>query len=481
MEISKKNILDAYSFDASLIKNKPKDVVFPKTKEELIEIIKECIKNDQTITMRGSGTSLTGAATPSENAVVISCEKLKNIEIKEDCVVCEPGVVVNDLNQELLKIGKFFPIEPSSKKVATIGGMTSTNSAGLRAHIFGKMCDWIIELTIIDGNGNILKVDPKEFCGSEGILGAVIEVNLKITKPIEEKSYDLFVFDDFKSLIKKVKELKNKASILETTSKNIGEMFGYKNKYCLICCYIDESGEYRNCKEIIEKRESLYPYLAQSGNYLIEDPQMDLNNIINLVEFLEKNNIPFFGHIGAGILHPCFNSINSKLIEKMYDIVKMYGGKVSGEHGYGIKKAKYIDQETKQKWLNLKKKYDPKNLFNPGKLIEIQEKYSKAIIDCSGCGMCKVCPIYQIERNEVYTPRGKFAVKGSNIFACTLCKKCEFFCPSNYKITENILKLKEYLVSKGFETENGKKMIEKVRKYRNPFGENFEDGEWYCC
>ncbi len=481
MEINKKDILNAYSFDASLIENKPKDVVFPKTKEELIEVIKECIKNNQAMTVRGSGTSLTGASTPSENAVVISCEKLKNFKIKENYIICEPGVVVNDLNNELLKIGKFFPIEPSSKRVATIGGMISTNAAGLRAHIFGKMSDWIVELKIIDGNGDILKVDPKEFCGSEGILGAVIEAKLKITEPLEDKSYDLFVFDDFKDLIKKVKEIKNRSSILEVISKDLGEMFNYKEKYCLICCYSDESGEYKDCKEIIEKRESLYPYLAQSGNYMIEDPQMDLNKIINLVEFLEKNNVPFFGHIGVGILHPCFNSINSKLIERMYEVVKKHGGKVSSEHGYGIKKAKYLDQKTKQKLLNLKKKYDPKNLFNPGKLISVQEKYSKVNIDCSGCGMCKVCPIYQIEKNEIFTPRGKFSVKGINIFACTLCKKCEISCPSRYKITDNLLKLKEYLVSKGFETENGKRMVEKVRKYGNPFGENFDDGEWYCC
>jgi len=479
MEI-KNEILKSYSFDASLIENEPKDVLFPKTKDELIEIVKDCIKNNQTITLRGSGTSLTGSATPSKDSVVISCEKLNKFEIKDNIVVCESGVVVGNLNKFLAKYNKFFPVEPSSKAVATIGGMVSTNASGLRAHIFGSMKEWVEKIVFIDGNGNIVCECPENFCGSEGILGTILEVHLKITNPIVDKSYDIFSFNKIEDLIKKVKEIKNSASIIEVVDKFSSEIIGLGSKYNLIVCYTDDKGKFENVTEIIEKRESLYPSLAQMGNYLIEDPKLELDKINRLVKFLETNNIPFFGHIGVGILHPCFNPNNQNIIEKMYEIVTSLNGKISGEHGYGIKKAKYLDEETKKKWLNLKRKYDPKNLFNPGKLIETSE-FNKIDLLCSGCGMCKICPIYQIEKNEVYTPRGKFAASGINVFACTLCKKCEISCPSGIKITENLLKIRGFLVSKGFETEKGKKMIEKVRKYGNPFGENFEDGEWYCC
>ena len=478
--IKKEDILKAYSFDASLIENEPVDVIFPKTKEELVEVVKECIKNNQAITLRGSGTSLTGSSTPSKNAVVVSCEKLNKFIIKENTVICEPGVNVSYLNKELLKIGKFYPIEPSSKRVATIGGMVSTNASGLRAHIFGSMKDWVNKIVFIDGNGNIVTETSENFCGSEGILGAILEVHLKTTKPIVDKSYDLLSFDNFDEVVKCVKKIKNNASVVEVIDKVSSEIIGLDKKYNLIVCYTDEKGEFNDVNEIIEKRESLYPHLAQMGNYLIEDPKLELDAMIKLVEFLEKNNIPFFGHIGYGILHPCFNQNNQDLIKKMYEIVLSLGGQISGEHGYGIKKAKYLDQKAREKWMHLKKKYDPKNIFNPGKLIETSN-FGKIDLVCSGCGMCKVCPIYQIEKNEVYTPRGKFSAKGVNVFACTLCKKCEIFCPSGVNITDNILRIRELLVSKGFETEKGKKMIKKVRKYGNPFGEDFEEGEWYCC
>jgi len=489
---AKERDLMVYSSDASLLEMKPKVIFYPKTKEDVQNIVRFALKKKLSITPRGGGTGLAGGAVGNE--IIIDLSKMNKFKIKNQLAIVEPGVILSELNNHLLRKNIFFPIIPSSEKVCTIGGMISTNAAGLRALRFGWTKDWIKEITIVDGMGEIMRLQgerAKEFCGSEGILGIVVEAKLKLTKVLKEKSMSLIPFNDFKKMVETVKNLKDEATFIEYIDSYISSLLNLKKKPHLIIGFEDSSGEIKDEKEverIVKIREGVYPILASNGFFLSEDPLIPLENMPKFLEWLFKNKVYSFGHIAVGIIHPCFSPVQETLISKMYKLVRELDGKVSGEHGYGLKKSKYLNEFEKRKFQNLKKKYDPNGILNPGKILfSLKASRVQNKINCVQCGMCKVCPVFLVTRNETIGPRGRgILAKRLNdpevFYNCTLCKACEFECPSKIKLPDEIRKMREFLVSKGFELEQNKKMIDNIRKYGNPFGEVKEGiKEWYCC
>ena len=105
--------------------------------------------------------------------------------ILAESIIVEPGVILDNLNKELAKHNLFFPVIPASHKVCTIGGMISTNAAGMRAIRYGKTLDWTKELEIIDGMGRVMTANDKNinhFCGREGTTGIIIKAKLNLTE-----------------------------------------------------------------------------------------------------------------------------------------------------------------------------------------------------------------------------------------------------------------------------------------------------------
>ena len=109
--------------------------------------------------------------------------------------------------------------------------------------------------------------------------------------------------------------------------------------------------------------------LAEKGYARIEDPQLFLDRSENLIKWLEERNIPFFGHLGTGIIHPCFTKQQEKLIPEMMKIVRRLSGKISGEHGIGLLKKDLVDPNDKRILVNIKKRTDTQDKFNVGKVI----------------------------------------------------------------------------------------------------------------
>ena len=491
--------IPVFSSDASLISYPPLLVLRPENKEEAIKSVEFCLKNNVKITVRGGGTSLTGSAVPL-NSAIIDVSKLDRFEVDEEkkICVCEPGVILKELNDYLIEYGLFFPVVPSSENACTIGGMVSTNASGLRAIKFGSMKDWVEEVIMINGKGEVIKCG-NEICGLEGTLGLILEVKLKITEVLRERSMDLVYVKDYESIPTIVKDLKRKgATMIEYLDRysceRAGIEAGKKNKGCIMACFENESGSIRSereMREIIEKREGVYPVLAHEGRFLIEDPKVDLDKIPDLLQFLENLNIPVFGHIGIGILHPCFKIEEKNKIEKLYQFVAKTGGLVSGEHGYGLRKKKYLPKDAIEKWKILKSQHDPENFFNPGKMgdenidksmeeIASQSYPLKEENKCVNCGLCKLCPVFLVTKEEEIGPRAR-AFFGISPYYCTICKLCEVSCPLSFKMREKVLTLRHELVKRGIEVKEIKEMIERIRKYGNPFGKEAKEGEWYCC
>lgn len=382
ISIEKAELL-SYSSDASQIHGKAKAVVWPHDKEQvqkIVRITKKYAKTGSNIVPRGAGTGLAGAVVPKDS-IVLDFSRMNNIlklDINKKHVIVEPGVVLNDLNNYLKQFNLFFPVVPASHKVCTIGGMISTNAAGERAVKYGKMEGWVAELEVIDGKGNIHVLNKPEkinmFCGTEGILGIITKVKLLVTEPIRNRSMTLLKFDKISNLIGSVKkhQLEDDFTAVEFFDKLSAKLAGLEERYHLFIEFESNRGDISSEEEILKiwnLREGMGPVLSSEGYLVMEDPQIPLENMENFIEWLEKNKIPSFGHIGLGIIHPRFKESQKKLINKMFVIVENLNGRVSGEHGIGLTKKKFLKSDFIEKMKGLKKEYDPSNILNKGKIL----------------------------------------------------------------------------------------------------------------
>lgn len=196
-----------YGADASSLFFKPEAVVFPETKAEVLELLRLAESFNFPVVARGSGTSTTGSSLPVEGGMVVSFAKMNRIlEIvpEERLARVEPGVLNGDLKNYLKKFGLFYPPDPASYAFSTIGGNVATGAGGPRGLKYGTTKDYVLSLEVALG-GKLLKTGPTTlkgvvpynltplFVGSEGTLGLIVEIVLKLL-PLPEKRKLYLVF-----------------------------------------------------------------------------------------------------------------------------------------------------------------------------------------------------------------------------------------------------------------------------------------------
>ena len=364
-------------------------------------------------------------------------DKILKVDIDNRLSIVEPGVINKVLQDILKKQNFFWGPDPSSQEYSTIGGNIANNSAGPRAIKYGTPRDNILGLEFISGKGEIHKTGVKTskgvvgldltrlFTGSEGVLGILTEATLKIlplnnivktieitfenvenasdtiislmTQPITPYKLE-FIDNESIKLINTIKKNHydkncNSAVLLEIDGENeyIDIMLEKiikvikKNKYKKVTV----AGNKQDIEELWSARKSLSPALREIGGYKInEDIAVPISNLTilltNLNRLSEKYAIKIvnFGHAGNGNIHVNLlfksdeekKSENSKkCLEEIFDLVLSLDGTLSGEHGIGIIKKKFINQEIDKKTLSLmndiKKQFDPNNIMNPNKTI----------------------------------------------------------------------------------------------------------------
>ncbi|MEM4266678.1 MAG: FAD-binding oxidoreductase, partial [Candidatus Nanoarchaeia archaeon] len=314
----------AYSSDASQIRGKTGSVVWPETAEEVRRIVKYCLENDMNVVPRGGGTGLVGGAVP-ENSIVIDLSRMNKFKVEGNYVIAEPGVVLEDL---MSKIDKMFPVIIGSGKACTIGGMIATNAVGMRGLKYGKMGDWVEELEVVNGKGELMKIKKekvKDFCGKEGTTGIITKAKLRLIEKPKMVTMSILSFENLTNLVEKVKELrKNKnVTVIEYIDKITSKLAGMDEKYHLMIEYESGEGNIKGTEmeEVWQMRIGLYPLIAKEGYVVIEDPEIDIEKIDKFLYWLQKNNIPTFGHISTGVVHPHFKK-DSPLIKEMFDMVQ---------------------------------------------------------------------------------------------------------------------------------------------------------------
>jgi len=371
----KKDLMKIYETDASQFKGKAKDVVHPKTIMEVRNIVAQAKR----IVPRGAGTGLAGGCVPQNGLdIVLDLSKLGwigSFDKERKTIEVEAGVILDELQAYLFRYGFEFPVKPASHEVCTIGGMIATDAVGGRAIKYGKTSNWINWVEVVDDYGNLHRkgvTELSDYFGMEGITGIIVKACLKLS-PLKKRTASLVKVESLEDVVSIVRNLKRNSavSMIEFLDKGISKGLELDEDYHLIIEYEDDSGLLKGEKyeELMEMRDRVYPFIAGEGYIRIEDPKIMIDRFVKLMTWLEERKIPTFGHVSVGILHPCFSPDQEKYIPEMMKLVKRLGGQISGEHGIGVLKKKFVEANDKKILINVKKRTDPLNKFNMGKII----------------------------------------------------------------------------------------------------------------
>jgi len=445
--VGKDNVMESeadrfsYAYDAAVLEPVlPGLVVRPQSREVLGKIVKLCNEHGLPLTVRGSGTNLSGGVIPSKGGVVVLTNALnKIIEINEADLyaVVEPGVITAKFAAEVAARGLFYPPDPGSQAVSTLGGNVAENAGGLRGLKYGVTKDYVMGVDFFDVDGEIVKSGSRTvkcvtglnlaglMVGSEGTLGVFEKLILKLTPPPLAAKAMMAIFDDVNKAsetvaaiiaakivpatlefmdnftIRTVEDFAHaglpvdaKALLLIEVDGHPGQVADEAEKVESICkklgatrIQVAKDAEERN--KVWEARRAALSALARvSPTTVLEDATVPRSQIPAMMHALEgiagkyKLTIGTFGHAGDGNLHPTILTDRRNTeewhrveaaIDEIFDVALSLGGTLSGEHGIGLAKSKYMEKETSRATIlysrRLKKALDPKGILNPGKII----------------------------------------------------------------------------------------------------------------
>lgn len=401
-----------YSFDATpIFEQKPEAVIFPEDEEKISEIVKLANREKFNIVPRGAGTGLSGGAVPVENCLLVVMTKWNNIieiDTKNLTATVQPGVVTGYLQKEVEKLNLFYPPDPGSMNVCTIGGNVANNAGGLRGLKYGVTKNYVMGTEMILPNGELLKTGGKNFkdvagynlkdfiIGSEGTLGIITKIILKLI-PIPAKSVTMLAyFDKLSDSAKAVAGIISSNIVpsiiefLDNTTINCVEDYTKvglpRNSEAILLIESDGRGSIveedaetiinilkKNNASFVRKaasaeeadslktaRRSAFSALARKKpTTILEDatvPRSELPVMIEkITEAAKRYDLIFgdFGHAGDGNLHPtCLTDERDKAaIEKAHNAFDFIfneaiklGGTITGEHGTGLAKKKFLEK-----------------------------------------------------------------------------------------------------------------------------------------
>ena len=435
------NLIDliAYSKDASEHRHRPDAAVWPATAEEISAILKLANKDRFPVVPRGAGTSLAGLAVPEKGGVILDLgrmNKIISVSVTDRLAIVQPGVVYADLERVLAPHGFFFPPDPASGTVATLGGNVATNAGGIKGAKYGTTKDYVLSLQVVLPDGRVMRTGSKcmksssgydltkLFVGSEGTLGVVTEITLKINPKPSLTSTAMATFEDLEDAGRAVSEIMHSGilpsalevvdqqtliAINQNTDLNlpeveailIAETDGHTreetqfqlNKVIEIfkknnASTVKQAATKEEAEALWTARKSAYAVMSRINNSLVvEDlsvPMSKVPNILKTISDLAKKydlKIPTVGHAGDGNLHPTisYDSTNPDEVKRveqasaeLFEKVIELGGTLTGEHGIGLAKAPFMhlehDPVAMDVMRSIKKSFDPNNILNPGKM-----------------------------------------------------------------------------------------------------------------
>jgi FAD/FMN-containing dehydrogenase len=373
MQITKNKIV--YEKDINDFEGKANLIVVPENIDEIGNMVRH---SNTDIIPRGAGTSFSGAVIPN-NSVIVDMSKMNkiiSIDNLKRTVYLEVGVSVSDLNLELERFGLEFPITPLFSGIRTIGGLIATNASGIREIKYGRMRNWVDSLEIVNGKGEIINIsrsESEDFIGFEGITGIIARAKLRLTNK-KIRTLSIFKSDSIEDLLMLNKHLKldQDISMLELFSKTTSKLLGLEEKYHLFAEFEGSKGKMKNEEywKFMKLKEKAYFNIASKGNFLLEDPRIFVDNLLDFFVVLEENNIPYFCNSSSGIVFCGFKPNDKEKKKNILNLVKKLRGRISDSLGFGITKKQFLEKSEIDIIKRVKARHDPFWKFNKNKLVD---------------------------------------------------------------------------------------------------------------
>ncbi|MDR7080101.1 glycolate oxidase [Neobacillus niacini] len=432
-----------YSYDATPnFQSMPDAIVSPRNAEEVSQILKICNQYKVPIVPRGSGTNLCAGTCPTEGGVVLLFKHMNKIlEIDEEnlTITVQPGVITLDMIHAIEEKGLFYPPDPSSMTISTIGGNINENSGGLRGLKYGVTRDYVIGLEAVLPNGDIIRTGGKLakdvagydltrlFVGSEGTLVVITEATLKLIPMPETRKTMLALYQDLSAAARSVsKIIANKIipttlEILDQATLKVVEDYAQiglpTDVQAVLLIEQDGPPEVvdRDIQKIAEvcrlenavsiqiaateeeamalrtaRRAALSAVARLKPTTILEDATVPRSEIANMVkainEITEKYQLTIctFGHAGDGNLHPTC-ATDARDHEEMERVEKAFaeifekaielGGTITGEHGVGAMKAPYLEWKLKKE--GIAAMMGIKQAFDPNNIMNPGKVFAK--------------------------------------------------------------------------------------------------------
>ncbi|MFH2060995.1 MAG: FAD-linked oxidase C-terminal domain-containing protein [Pseudomonadota bacterium] len=435
-----KEELLCYSYDATGDIYLPDAVIFPGTEQEISQILRLADHYELIVVPRGAGSGMTGGAVPVNGGLVMVFSRMNQIlqiDEKNLWIKVQPGVVVEDIHKQVERKGLFYPPDPASSSVCTIGGNIGECAGGPRAVKYGVTRDYVLGLRAVLVSGEIIQTGVQTakgvagydltrlIVGSEGTLAVVTQITLKLL-PLPEMVKTMAIF--FDSMLKAAQavsgimkeaviprcveyldeacldlvrdrldfqlpqnvkalliiELDGDSTIVQKDADNIKTLC---NKYNALDVLVAK--DQAETDKLWKARKALSPILFKIANNKInEDIVVPIDKIADMVQItqnIKKSSglaVVSFGHAGDGNIH-CnimYNKADNdqaqraqKAVDELFEQTLNLGGTITGEHGVGVTKLKYLPREVGDTQIRLmrgiKKVFDPKNILNPGKIF----------------------------------------------------------------------------------------------------------------
>lgn len=420
----------------------PEAVIQAETAQEICDILRYCNENKIAVIPRGAGTGLCGGCVAIHGGVVLSTERMKRVlevDPHNMTATVEPGVLLMEFPKSLEGTGLFYPPDPG-EKTATMGGNAMTNAGGMRAVRYGVTRDYVLGMEVALADGRLVTLGGKTvktssgyslidlMIGSEGTLGFLTKLTVKLVPEPQVNLSLLMPFDDLQACIEAVPQVLAcgceptavefmEREVIACAEKYLGKQFPDTSADAYLLVRLDGSSREAlapamdtltdlalrlGAKDVLladtdERKESIW---NSRGAFLEaikgSTPTMDECDVVvprdRIAAFVHESveigrragvRVCSFGHAGDGNLHiyACRDGLSeadwkrgvSQVMDELYAAARRMGGEVSGEHGIGHAKRDFLQKSVGDTQMALmrgiKAAFDPNGILNPGKVV----------------------------------------------------------------------------------------------------------------
>jgi glycolate oxidase len=433
--VTDEDVADQYRFDRAMtvVPGRPLAVVRPRTVEEVQATMRLATEHCIPVVTRGAGTGLSGGSAAIDGAITLSTDRLRRIEVDPAAMVAtvEPGLLNAEVKAAAREHGLWYPPDPSSFEICSIGGNLATNAGGLCCVKYGVTTDYVLGLDVVLADGRLLRLGGRTikdvagydlkrlFVGSEGTLGVIVGATLRLRPLPPPATTVAATFHDVVAAGRAVTaivaaarpaalELMDRAAVEaveRVRSMGFDEGVGAvllaqsdtgraEADIVAAACeaagatYVAVTDDADEGEALMTARRMAIPCVERLGTVLIEDVGVPIPRIPDLVAAVEavaerqRTLIPVIGHAGDGNFHPLVTFDPSDAdaaaraavaFDEIMDAALELGGTVTGEHGIGSLKARHLRRQLGEDVLDvtraIKRALDPNDLLNPGKWV----------------------------------------------------------------------------------------------------------------